>query len=199
MSRSLALFDFDGTITRSDTLLDFMSFAKGRLSFGLGMIILSPILVLYKLKLIPNWRAKEMVLSYFFKGMPEHQFHQLCESFAREIIPGLIRPKAKEELERHRREGNRVVIVSASAENWIQPWASQINIELIATRLQIIDGKMTGRFVGKNCFGEEKVARVNQFLVLSDYPTIETYSDSRSDQPLLDLGTRKHFKPFMNE
>ena len=62
----LALFDFDGTITTNDSLIKFIRFAVGDTKTLFGMILLSPMLILYKLKLIPNYRAKEMMPEEFY-------------------------------------------------------------------------------------------------------------------------------------
>ena len=59
MKQSLALFDFDGTITFKDTLFEFIIHSKGRMRFLLGIAVLSPVFVLYLLRIIPNWKAKE--------------------------------------------------------------------------------------------------------------------------------------------
>ena len=45
----LALFDFDGTLTKKDTMFEFIRFSKGNLMLLIGLIISFPILVLYKL------------------------------------------------------------------------------------------------------------------------------------------------------
>jgi len=66
MSKILALFDFDGTITKNDSLLKFIRFAVGDIKFIQGLIALSPTLIAFKLKLMPNYEAKEKMLSWFY-------------------------------------------------------------------------------------------------------------------------------------
>ena len=66
MNGRIAFFDFDGTITTKDTLLEFIKFYKGKYQFYLGFLVYSPFLVAYKLKIIPNYVAKQKVLQYFF-------------------------------------------------------------------------------------------------------------------------------------
>ena len=60
MKKIIAFFDFDGTITTKDSLLEFIRFYHGDIKTILGILILSPILVLYKMKIIPNYKAKEL-------------------------------------------------------------------------------------------------------------------------------------------
>ena len=123
MNQRIAFFDFDGTITTKDTLLEFIKFSKGPLLFGLGFLLTSPWVVAYKLKLISNQQAKEKVLQFFFSKEPLSRFQEVCDRFGATAIPGLLRPKALQEIEKLKAAGFDIVIVSASPENWIRAWA----------------------------------------------------------------------------
>lgn len=196
MKKGIAFFDFDGTITTKDTLLEFIKYSRGTLPFYTGFLLKSPYLVAYKLKLIPNQTAKEKVLAYFFKGMALDEFQLKCDGFANEVIPGLLRQAALEEIRELQQKGVDVVIVSASPENWIRQWASSINASLIATRLELKNGQLTGNILDKNCHGEEKVRRIREIYPLSEYENIYAYGDSSGDKPMLSLAKYPHYKPF---
>ncbi|MEJ7769036.1 MAG: HAD-IB family hydrolase [Chitinophagaceae bacterium] len=196
MKRRIAFFDFDGTITTKDTLLEFIKFCKGTYHFYWGFILYSPFLVAYKLKIIPNYVAKQKVLEFFFKGQSIESFQALCDSFAEEVIPGLIRPKAMQEIERMKKSDTTVVIVSASAENWIRRWAEKNELELLGTKLATAGGKITGGIEGNNCYGDEKVCRVKERFILTAYDEIYCYGDSAGDKAMLALGNFAFYKPF---
>jgi phosphatidylglycerophosphatase C len=194
--RRIAFFDFDGTITTKDTLLEFIKYAKGKLSFYTGFAINAPVLVAYRLKIISNQRAKESMLRYFFGKMDVMEFEKLCNEFSTKIIPGLIRPKAQQEINKLKLSGTEVVIVSASPQNWISGWSTTQDLMCIATRLLIEDNRITGKILGKNCHGEEKVNRIRAHFDLSQYAEIYCYGDTKGDLPMLALGTVSFFKPF---
>jgi HAD superfamily hydrolase (TIGR01490 family) len=201
VSQRIAFFDFDGTITTKDTLLEFIRFSKGSLRFNLGFLLNSPWLVAMKLKLISNQKAKERILTHFFGKQPVPGFRHQCEAFSNEMLPGLIRPKALTEFNRLREAGASIVIVSASPEDWIRHWAAAQGAELIATRLGSFSdpngvSRLTGRIEGVNCHGEEKVNRIRQRFALADYKEIYAYGDSSGDKPMLQLATASFFKPF---
>jgi phosphatidylglycerophosphatase C len=200
VKKRIAFFDFDGTITTKDTLLEFIKFSKGNLYFYFGFFLNSPWLLAYKLKVISNQMAKQRVLTFFFGGMQLQNFQKQCDRFAAEILPGLIRSKAREEIVRLQGKGAIVVIISASPQNWIRGWADAIHAELIATRLQVSGSeaaeKLTGKIDGKNCYGKEKVRRIQEVFNLTDFEEIYSYGDSPGDQPMLHLGNRPFFKPF---
>jgi len=194
--KTLAIFDFDGTITVHDTLLEFIRYYSGTLKFFIGFMLASPIIVLSKLKVIPNWRAKEVVLTWFFKNVPLDTFNTKGKSFWITRTPPRIRPKALQAIHEHLRAGTRVVVVSASAENWVKPWCDAMGLECVATRLETTSGKLTGKIAGKNCYGPEKVRRIKEKLNLSEYQHIIVYGDSAGDREMLTLGNEKHYKPF---
>lgn len=196
MSKKLALFDFDGTITTKDSFLEFLKFHKGNMSFLFGFALLSPYLVAMKLGLIPNWKAKEIVLKYFLKGLSIEDMCKASADFSMKVIPRLLRNKAIDQIKEHQKNGDDIYLVSASAENWLKPWCDQIGIKLIGTRLEIVDGKITGKIYGHNCYGPEKAARIKTQIDLSNYSEIYAYGDSRGDKEMLDLAHHPHYKYF---
>ena len=156
-----------------------------------------------KLKLYPNWKAKQKVFSYFFKGMSLGDFDALCQRFAADNRQ-LLRPEGVRTLEQARADGADIVIVSASIDNWVRPFFTSPDgladnlpkITVLGTQIEIADRKLTGRFLTKNCYGPEKVNRI-----LAQYPNRGKYSliafgDSRGDKELLAFADEAHYKPF---
>ena len=196
-------FDFDGTLTTRDTLLEFIRYACGSRALLSGFLRYSPLLVLMKLRLYPNWKAKQKVFSHFFKGMDSEAFDALCRRFAADSRH-LLRPKAVEAVEQARAEGCEVVIVSASIDNWVQPFFTSPagraddlpKVTVLGTQIEVADGRLTGRFLSSNCYGQEKV---NRLLALyphrADYH-LTAFGDSRGDRQLLAFADEAHYKPF---
>ncbi|TDX01919.1 HAD family hydrolase [Dinghuibacter silviterrae] len=193
---AIAFFDFDGTITTKDTLAELLKFKVGRVKYYIGLVFLSPVLVLYKLGLLSNHNAKEIMLGYFLKGEPAAEFNALCREFAETRLPALFRKGALSEIRRHLQNNTQVVIVTASPENWVQPWCQQFNLECIATKLKVRNGRMTGKIAGQNCAGEEKVKLILKRYNLSYYTKIYAYGDTPGDLPMLSLATDSYYKPF---
>ena len=191
--KKIYAFDFDGTLTTKDTLLEFIRFAKGTLAFGLGFLRYTHLLVLMKLGFYPNWKAKQKVFAHFFKGMSIDDFDALCQEFAASS-KHLLRPKGIEAINKAQSEGSEVLIVSASIDNWVQPFFA--NVKVLGTQIEVVDGKLTGRFLTKNCYGQEKVNRI-----LALYPNRQDYhltafGDSKGDKELLAWADESYFKPF---
>jgi len=196
VNQRIAFFDFDGTITTKDTLLEFIKFYKGTGYFYLGFLLYSPFLVAYKLKLIPNYVAKQKVLQFFFRGESIETFQKKCDDFSDSILPKLVRSKAIKEIEKLKAANAEIVVVSASAENWIRKWADNNELKLIGTKLAVAGSKITGIIDGKNCYGDEKVCRIEQHYDLKLFKEIYCYGDSGGDKAMLQLATFSFYKPF---
>ncbi len=196
MKKSIAFFDFDGTVTRSDSLLAIIRFAKGRISFLFGFSLLSPWIIGMKLGLVSNSTAKQKVLVHFFGNSKLAEFNEMCKKFAHEQIPTLIRPKALQEINQLLKNQFEVVIVTASPENYVGLWCEKNGLSCIGTRLETKGGFLTGKLNGKNCYGKEKVERILEYYNLSDYQEIFAYGDSSGDLPMLNLAARAYYKPF---
>ncbi len=196
MPKVIAFFDFDGTITTKDSFLEMIKFHKGKATFYIGFALLMPVLALYKMNLIPNWKAKEIVLQYFFKNTPIAIFNAAAKLFAETQIPKMLRSTAINKLNWHKENNHRIVIVSASASHWLKDWSKVLNVELIATELEIKDGKVTGRLASANCFGIEKANRIKAIINLAEYSEIYAYGDSKGDKEMLALATKAYLKKF---
>jgi HAD superfamily hydrolase (TIGR01490 family) len=197
LKKRLVLFDFDGTVTTRDTLLEFIRFYRGDVKFVIGFGIAAPIIVLSKLKIVPNWKAKEFVLTWFFKGTTLEEFNRKGQEFASQVTPTLLRPKGLAQLKEYLQD-SRVIFVSASAENWVKPWCDSVGVECLATKLEVVNGKLTGKIAGKNCYGPEKVNRLLAHINPKEYEEIIVYGDSSGDRELLTLGHHQYYKPFRN-
>ena len=189
----LALFDFDGTITNRDSFLDFLHFTFGAVRCAFGLAVLGPILALYAVKLVPNWKAKEAVLRHFLKGWSVDDFKEAAGRYSRERLPGIIRGEALERIEWHRSCGHRIIVVSASVEEWMRGWCDRYGIGVIGTRLAVDQGKLTGRINGVNCHGSDKVRRIREKVNLEKYECIYAYGNSRSDVEMLSLANEQYY------
>lgn len=194
--KAIAFFDFDGTITTKDTFIEFIRYAKGNLKFLIGFAWLSPMLVLFKLGIIPNYRAKEYVLTWFFGGMNKEDFSAVAREYAQNCIDKIVRPEALRRIQWHQQQGNEVVIVSASIHEWIIPWSQKYNLVLISSEIEYKHHKITGKLSTPNCYGAEKVRRIKMAYDLSKFDYIYAYGDSSGDKEMLALADEKYYRRF---
>ena len=194
--KKIAFFDFDGTITKKDSLLEVIKYQKGTAALCVGFFINAPYLIALKLKLVSNHKAKEKILRYFFGGLPLSSFQSACDNFITDNFESLVRAGALTAIKSLQADGFVVVIVTASAENWIKKWSDNVNVGLIGSNLEIENGIVTGNLHGKNCHGEEKAVRIRAQYDLSIFDEIYCYGDSGGDKQMLALATKAYYKPF---
>jgi HAD superfamily hydrolase (TIGR01490 family) len=194
----VAAFDFDGTITTKDTLLEFIRFAKGNFFFFCGFVLYSPLLIAYKLKLYPNWKIKQLMFSFFFRGMQIQCFNRLCYEFCRQNFTRLVRPEAQNAIHRHIQKQDTIVIISASVENWVRPFAHQLGIDtILCTTIETDEsGRLTGRFSSANCYGKEKVRRLQEIFPNRDDYFLIVYGDSAGDNALMNFADKSFYKNY---
>jgi phosphatidylglycerophosphatase C len=196
VNKGIAFFDFDGTITTKDSLAEIIRYIHGDFRFITGVLLFSPLLVGLKLGLYDRQRSKERLLKHFFGGIRESEFQQYCDSVTQNVIPRIIRGGATEKLQWHKEQGHEIVLVSASAENWLKGWCTTQQMHCLATKLESSNGYLTGKILGKNCHGVEKVNRIRQEFDLSQFDTIYAYGDTKGDRPMLSLAEHVYYKPF---
>lgn len=219
--KKIFVFDFDGTLTHADTLLAFIRFACGPVRMLLGFALYAPLLVLMKLKLYPNYKAKQKVFAHFFRGMTLTRFDALCTAFAKQG-EHLLRPAARNFINTVRSEAYAMAIVSASIDNWVRPFAemylqsdnaqdkSQGNVQgnvqdnkpslpiiVLGTKVEVdAVGCLTGRFATPNCYGPEKVRRIEAVWPHREQYDVSAFGDSRGDKEMLAYADQGYFKPF---
>ena len=190
MNKTIVFFDFDGTITTKDSLLDFIKYYHGNIKLTLGLFFLTPILLLYKMNIISNYKAKEILLRYFFEGVYVNTFKNIAREYSLNKIDEILNTDAIKKLNWHKELNHEIIVVSASIECWIQDWCTKNNIKLISTKLEIINFKLTGKLKGKNCYGIEKVNKINCEYNLKVYDNIYVYGDSNGDKEMLALASK---------
>ncbi len=195
--RKVAAFDFDGTITRRDTLVPFLARACGphRLARAIGSYYLAGLRdrrgrAGSSTDVRPAGRdgLKTDVLSALFRGDDPARVDDLARQHAVRV-ERLIRPEMRERIAWHREQNHETVIVSASLAAYLRPIATQLGIDdVIAVELEAgPDGRLTGAMSGLNVRADEKAARLRAWL--GDRPASEVelwaYGDSSGDDALL--------------
>ncbi len=191
---NLALFDFDGTITRRDTFMGFTRYAVGRSLFLWGMLILSPVIMANILRSIPLWKTKEIFLTYHFKGWEKAEFDKVASEYSQNMIPQIVRPQALDRIEWHQAQGDEMVVVSASIDSWLKGWCDSYGLALVCSRLEVENGLITGKFHARDCIGSEKVRRIKEEYDLGQYETVFAYGDSPGDKEMLKLADVKYYR-----
>ncbi len=194
----VAAFDFDCTISTRDTLLPFLFHCFGYARVVGSAPFLVPFYIGQLIGLYDRQKAKERLFCYFFDGFDMSDFQRLASEFSAKCIPKMIRPKARERIEWHKKQGHRLVVVSAAVEYYLKDWCAANGFDaVVATRLQTKNNKLTGLLDGTNCRRQEKVTRLQQYLATDrESYTLYAYGDSVGDKELLDFADQPFYRKF---
>lgn len=130
-------------------------------------------------------------LSFALRPLVQRERATLCawhREFMRVKILPMITTRARELVETHRRQGDSLLIITSTNRFVTEPIAREFDVdELLATEIEEVDGRYTGRVIGEPCFREAKVARLKHWLTTNGASLDEShcYSDSHNDLPLL--------------
>lgn len=194
--RTVALFDLDGTITHADTMLEYLAYVHGRGKLWAWLALVLPSWVLAKLHVLDADTPKRLLIRMAFAGRAVEPLEKAAYLWTQEKMPGLLRLGALERIWEYKRQEAEVLVVTASCSLWVAPWCEQHRLGLLATELEIKDGKYTGRLRTPNCRGEEKVKRIFQHFGDLKGLTLHAYGDTLGDKPMLKLAQEQHYKPF---
>lgn len=190
----LALFDFDGTLTRGNTYTPFLRVASEPARRRQARWRYLPHYLAYRAGLLSGKAIRERVTRFVLGGRDAAAIHALGERYAREVLPGELLPEAMARVDWHRKRGDRIVVVSASLDVYLAPWCRAQGLELLCSELEVRDGLLTGEYVGGDCSGPAKAVRVHERYRLSDYATVHAYGDTVEDRELLALAHRRVFR-----
>lgn len=194
--RPLVAFDFDGTLTRRDSFLAFLRWNAGPASYAVNLASLAPAMAKWVLDRDRS-RLKAAFVDKFLNGVEQATLAARARAFATEESQSLLRPDALRCWKQWQAQGARLVIVTASPEILVAPFAHGLGADhLIATRLAIDAGdRLTGGMIGNNCRGPEKVRRLR--ALFGDNLRLEAaYGDSAGDTEMLAIAEESGMKVF---
>ncbi len=195
----VAVFDFDRTITDRHTFWRFLRMLIGRPKFFLIALTLIPTAVLLALKVISLMAARDVMIRRCMTGICANKYRELGLVFARQEIPKWIKPEAMERFQWHKSQGHRCLLISNSADVYLEPWGQMVGFDAISgSHFREHNGKLTGQLDGPHCQAEEKVVRVRQILGNPQDYEIHAYGDSEGDRNLLDIAAYPYYRSFTN-
>ena len=74
--------------------------------------------------------------------------------------------------------------------------AAGIRLTVVGTEMEVKNGRMTGRFATPNCYGAEKVRRIEDVIPHREHYRVLAFGDSRGDKEMLEYADEKFEKPF---
>ena len=188
--RVAAFFDIDGTLVSVNTAPLYARYMRqhGR-ARRRDLIRTAYYLLQYRLNMLDIERAFERA-SDLIRGQDEAEIKGLCDQWYREVVRDYLVPQMLERVEEHRRAGHELALLSSSTNYLAEPLARDLGVEhLLVTRLEVVDGRFTGRAIVPVCYGRGKVHWARAFASERDVDLAQSffYTDSVTDLPVLEL------------
>jgi phosphatidylglycerophosphatase C len=194
--RPIVAFDFDGTLTTKDSFTGFLAWRVGSSRYAAGVAAMAPALAAYLLHR-DRGRLKAAAVRQFLAGLSRDELDASARHYAEIHARKLLRPDAVRAWKRWQAQGAQLVIVTASPEPVVAPFARGLGCDLLlGTRLEFdAMDRLTGRLDGPNCRAEEKVRRLK--AVFGDDVHLEAaYGDTSGDHAMLKLADEAGFRVF---
>ena len=194
--QAIVAFDFDGTLTIRDSFTGFLRWRAGAGGWFGGLARMTPDLIGYAGHR-DRGRLKAASVREFLKGAPRTQLEADAEAFAGQVWPGFLRYDALACWKDWGTKGAYRVIVTASPETTVAPFARRLEADaLLGTQLVFdADDRVTGAFAGANCRGEEKVRRLRAAFG-EDMHLAAAYGDTSGDAEMLAMADEAGFRRF---
>jgi phosphatidylglycerophosphatase C len=192
----IVAFDFDGTLTIRDSFTAFLRWRAGPGAWALGLVKMAPAVATYA-RDRDRGRIKAASVREFLKGVTRAQLEQDAEAFADQIRDRFMRPDALACWNDWGDKGAYRVIVTASPETTVRPFARRLGADaLLGTQLVFDDqDRVTGAFATENCRGEEKVRRLRQAYG-EDVALTAAYGDTSGDTEMLAMAETPGYRVF---
>jgi phosphatidylglycerophosphatase C len=194
--RPIVAFDFDGTLTVRDSFTQFLRWRAGPGGWALGLVKLAPATAAYA-RDRDRGAIKAVSVSVFLKGVPRAELEADAERFSGKVWDRFMRPDALKAWEDWGRRGAHRVIVTASPETTVAPFARRLGAEALLGTPLTFDAadRVTGAFSSPNCRGEEKVRRLRERYG-PDVRLAAAYGDTSGDMEMLEIADRPGFRVF---
>jgi len=194
--KQLFLYDFDGTITKKDTLFDFIKFSASNRDYYSGLLIFSPLFILAKAGFLKKGKVKQRFISFFLKGKSKVELSTISVTYLKQVLNNRILKKtALNSIFENKQKGD-VYIVSASLDIWLKAISEHLGVGLICTMANYKNDIFDGKFSTPNCNYKEKVKRVINEININDYDNIVYFGDTKGDIALKGIVNEYYHKIF---
>jgi phosphatidylglycerophosphatase C len=197
--RGVAAFDFDGTISKRDTLVPFLAKVAGPARFAGVCARLGLSGARRNVDIRNRDEVKEEMIRLLFAGRSEDELRSRGEVYARDLLSDSLRPMVVDRLHRHRERDHRTVVVSASLVYYLDPVARAFGIDgVIGVEPEVVDGVLTGALARPNVRAEEKAVRLREWMGAGPEDPLDGvrlwgYGNTSGDHALLEMSDHAYW------
>ena len=197
-SRPLVAFDFDGTLTHTDSVMAYLKFSVGPMSYY-GRALSRPLELCDSVFGNRDGSSKLSLINAILGPMSESAFKLSIAKFHDQFSERIFRKDALERWRWHGDQGHERIIVSGSLQPLLLPFAEILGADLlIATEAKIDTSQDQLMSLGPNCVRAEKVRRLQQAYG-DNVKLISAYGDTRGDREMLAIADQAFYRLFKDK
>jgi HAD superfamily hydrolase (TIGR01490 family) len=197
----LAIYDMDKTITRLPTYTPFLFFAARKLAPW--RLLFFPVWILsmfgYLAGIYDRKKLKEIGFSLMIgRTISRDRLDKVADAFAERTLANNVFSQAQDRIQQDVAEGYRLVMATASPDYYAGPIGRKLGFDTVIATVQaeLADGRYSNRIASGNCYGENKLEMIRQWMfgekLEREHLLIRFYSDHHSDGPTFDWATEAY-------
>ncbi|MCX7678648.1 MAG: HAD-IB family hydrolase [Spirochaetes bacterium] len=189
MNRYVAFFDLDHTILDTSSALLYLQYLRDQEL--IGKFELTKGVILSLLHRAGFFTTEDVIKKWVkkYEGVSENETIEHARRWFEKMVKSHIRLEAFKEIKRHRENGARTVILSASTNYGCEPIKTFLGMDdIISTKLEVRNGILTGNLEGEYCYGQVKLTKAMEYCIQHnfDMDTAWYYGDAIADIHILE-------------
>jgi HAD superfamily hydrolase (TIGR01490 family) len=193
----LFAFDFDKTVTTSDTILPLCRFLSKRFNSSSSFFYIQLLFAGYRLKFISSKKFKEMIIKYLLENKSLAEVESAILEFYKSNYKELFNHLIVELILEQKKAGDRIIVVTSNLDLFVRPVKKLLPIdEVFGTKVRVSDASVSGSIEGENCSGLVKAKVVKEFSEKFKFDKIVAYGDSSGDFDILKLADESYIAEY---
>lgn len=189
----LFAFDFDKTITKSDTILPICRFIAEHYNSISSFRIIQINFFLFRLKIISSKKFKEKIVLHLLKGKSRDEIEIIISNFLTKHFDELFNKEITDLIGREKNRGDKVIIVTSNLELFVNPVKNILSVdEVYGTKVKTKNNFINAGVEGENCSGIRKAEIVNEYKSKFQFEKVIAYGDSIGDYKMLEVSDESY-------
>ncbi len=193
----LFAFDFDKTITRSDTILPLSKYLCIRLKKRFTYRLIQMNYILFRLKLLESKEFKSLIVRLLLKNSNFSEVEDIVFDFFKENYDEIFNPEIINLISDELKAGNKVIVISSNLDLFVRPFRRLLAVnDIFATKIKLIDDIIGDTIEGDNCSGPVKAKILNEYKLKSDFKEVISYGDSSGDYYMFKMSDKSFIADY---
>ncbi|MFN3874207.1 MAG: HAD family hydrolase [Ignavibacterium sp.] len=193
----LFAFDFDKTITFSDTILPISKHLCKHYKSNYKFLLIQLSYLLFRMNIISSKSFKENIIKILLKGKNVTEVESQVENFFVRYQSELFNPDIMKIIAEEKKLGNKVIIISSNLNLFINPVKNFLAVDAVfSTKVKVVDNIIQDSIESENCSGAEKAKILKGYVSQFLFDEIISFGDSYGDFEMLKVSDKSYIADY---